>query len=108
MAVKEKDAAEIVKNYKPLGDRIVVKPEEAEVRTGSGIVLPDSAKEKPQEGTVLAVGAGKVLENGQRVALDVKVGDRILFAKYGGTEIKVGTEEFIVLSERDILLVKNS
>src|SRR3989338_525890 len=100
MAVKEKDPAEIVKTYKPLEDRVVVRPEEEEQRTGSGIVIPDTAKEKPQEGTVLAVGPGKVLDNGQRFPVEVKVGDRVLFAKYGGTEIKVGTEEFIVLSSR--------
>ena len=108
MAVKEKDAVELAKALRPLGDRVLVQPEVAEERTTSGLVLPDTAKEKPQEGTVLAVGSGKVLDNGQRVALDLKVGDKVLFAKYGGTEIKLGTEEFIILSERDILAVKES
>lgn len=108
MAVKEKDPAELVKTWQPLEDRVVVQAVEAEERTGSGLVIPDTAKEKPQEGVVLAVGTGKVLDSGQRVPLEVKVGDRVLFAKYGGTEIKVGAEEFIVLSSRDILLIKKS
>ena len=92
---------------KPLGDRVVAKPEPGEEKTASGIVLPDTAKEKPQIGTVIAVGMGRVLDNGQRVPLEVKVGDKIIFAKYGGTEIKLEKEEFIILSERDILAVKN-
>lgn len=90
---------------KPLGDRVVVKVLEREEITRSGIVLPDTAKEKPSEGKVIAVGDGKVLENGQRVALDVKVGDRIIFSKYGGTEVKFEGEEYLILSERDILAV---
>ncbi|HTY13315.1 MAG TPA: co-chaperone GroES [Candidatus Omnitrophota bacterium] len=90
----------------PLGDRVVVKPEPGEEKTRSGIVLPDSAKEKPQEGTVVAVGAGRVLDNGQKVALEVKVGDRIIYSKYGGTEVKIEDEEYIILQERDILAVK--
>jgi chaperonin GroES len=90
---------------KPLGDRVVIKVLEREEITRSGIVLPDTAKEKPSEGKVVAVGAGKVLENGQRVALDVKVGDRIIFSKYGGTEVKFEGEEYLILSERDILAV---
>lgn len=90
---------------KPLGDRVVIKVLEREEVTRSGIVLPDTAKEKPSEGKVVAVGDGKVLENGQRVALDVKVGDRIIFSKYGGTEVKFEGEEYLILSERDILAV---
>lgn len=90
---------------KPLGDRVVIKVLEREEITRSGIVLPDTAKEKPSEGKVVAVGTGKVLENGQRVALDVKVGDRIIFSKYGGTEVKFEGEEYLILSERDILAV---
>lgn len=90
---------------KPLGDRVVIKVLEREEITRSGIVLPDTAKEKPSEGKVVAVGDGKVLENGQRVALDVKVGDRIIFSKYGGTEVKFEGEEYLILSERDILAV---
>ena len=88
---------------KPLGDRVVVKPLENEEKTKSGIVLPDTAKEKPQQGKVLAVGTGRVLDNGTRVVPDVSVGDRILFAKYGGTEVKLEGEELLILSERDIL-----
>ena len=90
----------------PIGDRVVVKPEPAEERTQSGIVLPDSAKEKPQEGTVIAVGTGRVLDNGQKIPVEVKIGDRIIYAKYGGTEIKVGQDEYVILSERDILAIK--
>ncbi len=90
---------------KPLGDRVVVKPIEEEEVTKSGIVLPDTAKEKPQKGEVLAVGSGKLLENGQRVPLEVKVGDVVVYAKYGGTEIELGGEEYVILSERDLLAV---
>lgn len=91
----------------PLGDRVVVKPIEQEERTKGGIVLPDTAKEKPQEGEVLAVGSGRLLENGQRVPLEVKVGDRVVFAKYGGTEVKIDDEEYIILRESDILAILN-
>jgi len=90
---------------KPLGDRVIVKVVEKEEKTKSGIVLPDTAKEKPQEGKVIAVGTGKVLDNGQRVALDVKEGDRVIFAKYGGTEDKFDGQDYLILSERDILAV---
>jgi chaperonin GroES len=90
---------------KPLGDRVVVKPLSREEVTKSGIVLPDTAKEKPQEGTVIAVGPGRVMDNGQRVASDVKEGDRVLFAKYAGTEFKREDEELLILSEKDILAV---
>lgn len=90
---------------KPLGDRVVIKVLEKEAMTTSGILLPDTAKEKPQEGKIVAVGAGKVLDNGQRVALDVKEGDKVIFSKYAGTEIKVDGEEYLILSERDILAI---
>lgn len=90
---------------KPLGDRVVIKALEAEQKTKSGIVLPDTVKEKPQEGEIIAVGAGKVMENGQRVALEVKVGDKVLFSKYAGTEVKVNDKDYLVLSERDILAI---
>ncbi|MGE5404738.1 MAG: co-chaperone GroES [Candidatus Saccharibacteria bacterium] len=90
-------------NVKPLGDRVVVKVLQGEEKTKSGIFLPDTAKEKPQEGEVLAVGTGKLLENGTKVPLDVKVGDRIIFSKYGGMEIKIDGEEYLILTERDIL-----
>ena len=87
----------------PLGDRVLVKPLERDEVTSSGIVLPDTAKEKPQEGTVVAVGSGRVLEDGTKVAMEVKKGDKVLYGKYAGTEIKIGDEEHLILSERDIL-----
>ena len=90
----------------PLADRVVVKPTEQEEKTKSGIYLPDTVKEKPQEGEVVAVGPGRLSEDGKRVAMDVKVGDRVLYAKYGGTEIKVDEEELMILRESDILAKK--
>jgi len=90
---------------KPLGDRVVVKPSESEEKTKSGIVLPDTAKEKPQEGEVIAVGDGRLDDQGKRIPLDVKVGDKIIYSKYGGTEIKLDQEEYLILNERDILAV---
>ncbi len=90
---------------KPLGDRVVIKVLEKEEKTKSGIVLPDTAKEKPQEGKIIAVGTGKVLDNGQRVALDVKEGDKVIFSKYAGTEIKIDGQEYLILSERDVLAI---
>jgi len=92
-------------NLKPLGDRIVVKVVTQEEKTKGGIVLPDTVKEKPQEGEVVAVGSGKVLENGQKLPLEVKVGDKIIFSKYAGTEVKIEGEELIIFSERDVLAV---
>jgi chaperonin GroES len=93
-------------NIKPLGDRVLIKQIDSEEVTKGGIVLPDTAKEKPQEGEVLAVGPGKMLDNGQRAPMEVQVGDRVLFAKYAGSEIKQGGEEYMILnSERDILAV---
>jgi chaperonin GroES len=91
-------------NLEPLDDRIVVKPAEEEETTVSGIVIPDTAKEKPQEGEVVAVGPGR-FEEGSRVPMDVKVGDRVLYSKYGGTEVKVRGEEYLVLSARDVLAI---
>ncbi|GAB4084315.1 co-chaperone GroES [Myceligenerans cantabricum] len=90
---------------KPLEDRIVVKALEAETTTASGLVIPDTAKEKPQEGEVLAVGPGRVNDSGNRVPVDVAVGDKVLYSKYGGTEVKYAGEDFLVLSSRDILAV---
>ncbi|CAN5230864.1 co-chaperone GroES [soil metagenome] len=90
---------------KPLEDRIVIKAVEAEQTTASGLVIPDTAKEKPQEGVVISVGPGRVDDNGNRVPLDVVVGDKVIFSKYGGTEIKYGGEELLILSARDILAV---
>jgi chaperonin GroES len=88
---------------RPLGDRVVVKAVAREAVTKSGIVLPDTATEKPQEGEVLAVGPGKVLENGKRSVLEVQVGQRVLFAKYAGTEVKVEGQEYLILRESDIV-----
>ena len=90
---------------KPLEDRIVIKTNEAETTTASGLVIPDTAKEKPQEGLVVAVGNGKVLDNGQRIAPEVKEGDKILFGKFSGTEIKVDGEDHLILREDDILAI---
>ncbi|MHB8928040.1 MAG: co-chaperone GroES [Bacillota bacterium] len=92
---------------KPLADRVIVKVLEGEERTKGGIVLPDTAKEKPQEGEVKVVGSGRVLENGTKLAPEVKVGDIVVFAKYGGTEVKVNGEELLILRESDILAVKS-
>ncbi len=92
-------------NIKPLGERLVLKVLESEEKTKSGIVLPDTAKEKPQMGKVLAVGSGKVLDNGEKLPLEVKVGDQVLFAKYAGTEVKLDGEEYMVLKESDILAI---
>ncbi len=90
----------------PLGDRVVVKPSTKEEVTKGGIVIPDTAKEKPQEGEVVAVGPGKMTEDGKRIPPDVKVGDIVIYAKYGGTEIKEGDEDLIILRESDILAKK--
>ena len=91
-------------SIKPLEDRILVKTLDAEQTTASGLVIPDTAKEKPQEGEVLAVGPGR-FEDGQRLPLDVKVGDKVIYSKYGGTEVKYGGEDLLVLSARDVLAV---
>lgn len=90
---------------KPLGDRVVIEVSEGDVKTASGIVLPDTAKEKPQKGKVVEVGTGKVLDNGQRLPLDVKAGDSIIFSKYAGTEVKVDGKDYLIVSERDILAI---
>ena len=90
---------------RPLGDRIIIELIEAEEKTASGIVLPDSAKEKPQEGKIVAIGTGRVLENGTRVELDVKEGDRIIFSKYAGTEVKYENNDYLILRESDVLAV---
>ncbi|MCL2541669.1 MAG: co-chaperone GroES [Nocardioidaceae bacterium] len=92
-------------NIKPLEDRIVIKQVEAEQTTASGLVIPDTAKEKPQEGEVLAVGPGRVDDNGNRVPLEVAVGDKVIYSKYGGTEVKYAGEDYLILSARDILAV---
>ncbi|MBM3495616.1 MAG: co-chaperone GroES [Armatimonadetes bacterium] len=90
---------------KPLGDRLVVKAMEAEETTAGGIVIPDTAKEKPQKGEVIAVGPGKLLDNGKNVPIEVAAGDTIYYAKYGGTEVKVGAEEYVILRQDDVLAI---
>ena len=92
-------------SIKPLEDRILVRPEDAEETTASGIVIPDTAKEKPQEGTVLAVGPGKRSDSGELIPVEVKEGDRVIYSKYGGTEVTVGGEDLLILSSRDVLAV---
>ncbi len=100
-----KEVSTVAAAIHPIGERVVVKPAAKEEVTKSGIVIPDTAKEKPQEGTVIAVGSGRLLDNGDRAPIEVKVGDRVLFAKYGGTEFKLDSEEYLVLKENDILAV---
>jgi chaperonin GroES len=92
-----------VTEFKPLGDRVFVKVSPSEEKTSGGILLPDTAKEKPQVGEIVAVGSGKVNENGTRIPLEVKVGDKVLYSKYAGTDVKLGGEEYVLLSEKDIL-----
>ena len=102
-AAKSKSAA--TSKVQPLADRLVVRPNEREEMTVSGIVLPDTAKEKPQEGTVIAVGPGRLNEAGKRVALEVKTGDTVLYAKYAGTEVKIEGEDLLILKETDVLAI---
>ena len=90
---------------KPLEDRVVVQADEAEETTASGLVIPDTAKEKPQQGTVIAVGPGRVSDQGERIPLDVNAGDTVVYSKYGGTEIKLEGEDYLILSARDILAI---
>ena len=97
--------ATATKTLKPLEDRILVRPEDQEETTVSGLVIPDTAKEKPQEGTVLAVGPGKRSDTGDLIPMEVKEGDRVIYSKYGGTEIKVDGEELLILSARDVLAI---
>ncbi len=92
-------------NIRPLGDRVLVRPTQREETTKSGIVLPDTAKEKPQRGEVIAVGAGRLSDDGKRQPMDVKKGDKVLFAKYAGTELKMDDDEYLILSEKDILAI---
>lgn len=92
-------------NLKPLNDHLVVEPKEQEEVTGSGLILPETAKEKPQEGQVLAVGPGRRSEKGERLAMDVAVGNRVLFAKYSGTEIKLNGRKLLILKEADVLAI---
>ena len=90
---------------KPLGDRLVVEPKEQDQTTPSGLVLPETAKEKPQEGEVIAVGPGRRDDNGERIAMDVAVGDRVMYAKYGGTEVKIDGKKLLIVKESDILAI---
>jgi chaperonin GroES len=92
-------------NLKPLGDRLVVEPTERESTTASGLVLPETAKEKPQEGEVIAVGPGRRDDDGKRIEMDVKVGDIVLYAKYGGTEVKIDDKKLLILKESDVLAI---
>lgn len=92
-------------NLKPLGDRVVIKPQQREEVTKSGIVLPDTAKEKPQEGLVMAVGPGRMLDDGKRAQMEVKKGDKVIYAKYAGTEVKIEDEDYLIVGEKDILAV---
>ncbi len=94
-----------VSTVKPLGDRVFVKVSASEEKTAGGLYLPDTAKEKPQVGEVISVGDGKLKDDGSRMAMDVKVGDKVLYSKYAGTDIKLGTDEYVLLSEKDILSV---
>ncbi len=94
-----------VKKLRPLGDRVVIKPSARDEMTKSGIVLPDTAKEKPQEGTVIAVGPGRILDDGKREAIDVKDGQKVLYAKYAGTEFKIDDVDLLIVSQKDILAV---
>jgi len=98
-------AAATSTKLRPLGDRVVVKPTPREEMTKSGIVLPDTVKEKPQEGTVVAAGPGRILEDGKREAMDIKTGDKVLYAKYAGTEFKLEDEDLLIVSQKDILAI---
>jgi chaperonin GroES len=101
-------ATPITKKLRPLGDRVVVQPTPGEEMTKSGIVIPDTVKEKPQEGRILAVGPGRVLDNGKREQMDLKLGDKVLYAKYVGTEFKLDGEDLLIISHKDILAVVES
>ena len=90
---------------KPLSDRVVVKPEAAEEKTASGIILPDTAKEKPQEGKIVAIGPGKISDSGSTIKMTVKVGDKVLYGKYSGTEVTVGNEDYLIMKENDIFAI---
>ena len=92
-------------NVKPLADRILVKPLEAEEKTKGGIIIPDNAKEKPQKGEVVAVGPGKIADNGQKIAMELKKGDKVLYGKYSGTEVTVDDQEYLIVKESDVLAV---
>ena len=105
MATATASKAQTLTKLRPLGDRVVVQPTPREEMTKSGIVLPDTAKEKPQEGTILAAGPGRILDDGKREQMDVKEGQKVLYAKYAGTEFKIDEEELLIVSQKDILAV---
>ena len=105
MTTKTKAPVAVKANIRPLGDRVLVQRVEAEEKTAGGILLPDSAKEKPKEGKVISVGDGKVLDNGERSKLSVKKGDRVLFSSYAGTEVKLSGVEYLIMREEDILAI---
>jgi len=92
-------------NLKPLGDRVVVKPKEPEEVTKGGIILPDTAKEKPMEGEIVAVGAGRIADDGKKISMELKVGDKVLYGKYSGTEIKINDEEYLIMRESDVYAI---
>ena len=98
-------ATAISTKLRPLGDRVVIKPSAREEMTKSGIVLPDTVKEKPQEGTIIAAGPGRILDDGKRESMDVKAGDKVLYAKYAGTEFKIEGDELLIVSQKDILAI---
>ena len=99
--------AAVATKVRPMGDRILIKPESREETTKSGLVLPDTAKEKPQEGTVIAAGSGRVTEDGKTVPLEINEGDKVLYAKYAGTELRLDDEDLLIVSERDVLAIIN-
>ena len=107
-ATRHAVATPITKKLRPLGDRVVVQPSAREEMTKSGIVIPDIAKEKPQEGKILAVGPGRVLDDGKREPMDLKKGDKVLYAKYAGAEFKVDGEDLLIVSQKDILAIVES
>jgi chaperonin GroES len=101
-------ATTITKKFRPLGDRVVVQPSASEEMTKSGIVIPDTAKEKPQEGVIIAAGPGRVLDDGKRESMAVKAGDKVLYGKYAGTELKIEGEDLLIVSQKDILAIVES
>ena len=107
-ATRRAVATPITKKLRPLGDRVVVQPSAREEMTKSGIVIPDTAKEKPQEGTILAAGPGRILDDGKREPMDVKTGDKVLHAKYAGTEFRLDGEDLLIVSQKDILAIVES
>jgi chaperonin GroES len=104
-STRRADAMPIAKKLRPLGDRVVVQPSAREEMTKSGIVIPDTVKEKPQEGLILSVGPGRILDDGKREAMDVRTGDKVLYAKYAGTEFKLDGEDLLIVSQKDILAI---